>query len=69
MMRRLLIAFSGIVLAAALASTPALARGHGGGGHAHYGYQGGHYAGGVGSSHKGGHYVNPRTGNHYTRHQ
>jgi len=36
--------------------------------HAHYGYQGGHYASGHGSSHKGGHYVNPRTGNHYTHH-
>jgi hypothetical protein len=37
--------------------------------HAHYPYQGGHYAGGHGSSHRGGHYVNPRTGNHYTHHQ
>ncbi len=37
--------------------------------HAHYGYQGGHYAGGHGSSHKGGHYVNRRTGNHYTHHK
>jgi hypothetical protein len=38
-------------------------------GHAHYSYQGGHYAGGHGSSHKGGHYRNPRTGNHYTHHK
>lgn len=37
--------------------------------HKHYSYQGGHYAGGHGSSHKGGHYKNPRTGNHYTKHQ
>lgn len=37
--------------------------------HAHYANQGGHYAGGHGSSHKGGHYVNPRTGNHYTHHK
>jgi hypothetical protein len=34
----------------------------------HYANQGGHYAGGMGSSHKGGHYVNPRTNNHYTHH-
>ena len=39
------------------------------GGHAHYGYQGGHYAGGHGSSHKGGKYKNARTGNHYTHHK
>jgi len=38
------------------------------GSHKHYSYQGGHYAGGHGSSHKGGHYVNPRTANHYTHH-
>lgn len=38
-------------------------------GHAHYSYQGGHYAGGHGSSHKGGHYKNARTGNHYTHHK
>lgn len=44
-------------------SSPALARGRS------YGYQGGHYSGGHGSSHKGGHYVNARTGNHYTHHQ
>jgi hypothetical protein len=37
-------------------------------GHAHYSYQGGHYAGEHGSSHKGGHYRNARTGNHYTHH-
>lgn len=35
----------------------------------HYGYQGGHYAGGSGSSHKGGHYRNSRTGDHYTHHR
>ena len=34
--------------------------------HAHYAYQGGHYAAAHGSSHKGGHYRNARTGNHYT---
>jgi len=38
-------------------------------GHAHYSYQGGHYAGGHGSSHKGGQYINRRTGNHYTHHR
>jgi len=31
--------------------------------------QGGHYAGGHGSSHKGGHYRNARTHNHYTHHK
>ena len=36
--------------------------------HRHYSYQGGHYAGGIGSSHKGGHYLNWRTHNHYTHH-
>ena len=30
--------------------------------------KGGHYAGGHGSSHKGGHYKNPRTHNHYQKH-
>lgn len=39
------------------------------GSHRSHGNQGGHYAGGSGSSHKGGHYVNPRTNNHYTRHR
>lgn len=33
-----------------------------------YGNQGGHYAGGSGSSHKGGTYRNARTRDHYTRH-
>ena len=28
---------------------------------------GGHYDGGVGSSHRGGHYDNPSTDNHYQR--
>ncbi|HEU5047347.1 MAG TPA: hypothetical protein VFT64_05820 [Rickettsiales bacterium] len=41
----------------------------GGKSHAHYAYQGGHYAGGHGSSHKGGHYRNARTHNHYTHHK
>lgn len=36
--------------------------------HKHYPRQGGRYAGSYGSPHKHGHYVNPRTGNHYTRH-
>ena len=31
--------------------------------------QGGHYAGGKGSSHKGGHYKNPRTHDHYAHHK
>jgi hypothetical protein len=35
----------------------------------HYGYLGGHYTGGLGSSHKGGHYKNSHTGNHYTHHR
>lgn len=30
---------------------------------------GGHYAGGIGSSHQGGHYVGPSGGNHYGRHK
>ena len=34
-----------------------------------YGYQGGHYAGGSGSSHKGGTYKNSYTNDHYTSHQ
>jgi hypothetical protein len=37
--------------------------------HRHYSNQGGHYAGGHGSSHKAGHYVNARTHNHYTHHR
>lgn len=56
-------------LAAALAlllSSGAEARG---GGHAHYSYAGGRYAGGHGSSHKGGHYINVLTGNHYRHHK
>jgi hypothetical protein len=51
------------IFALLLLTAPAFAAAH-----THYGYQGGHYAGGHGSSHKGGHYVNPRTGNHYTHH-
>ncbi len=35
----------------------------------HYAKEGGHYAGGKGSSHKGGHYKNKRTGDHYTKHK
>jgi len=65
MLRKLILA-AGIALALLFPSAVVLARG--GSGHAHYAYQGGYYAGGVGSSHKGGHYVNPRTDNHYTRH-
>ena len=35
----------------------------------HYANEGGHYAGGKGSSHKGGHYKNARTHDHYTKHK
>lgn len=45
------------------------ARGHGSSSHVHYPNQGGHYAGGHGSSHKGGHYRNARTHDHYTHHR
>ncbi len=31
--------------------------------------EGGHYDGGVGSSHKGGHYTNSATDNHYEHHK
>jgi len=62
---------------------PALARGHGGGGHSsrshssstsygggrHSESHGGYYAGGKGSSHKGGHYKNKATGDHYGKHR
>ena len=65
-------AIIGVLLAAvmmlALSSGEAFARGRGGS-HAHYANQGGHYAGGHGSSHKGGHYRNARTHNHYTHHK
>lgn len=54
-----------LMLCAVAISMPAVARSH----HAHYGYQGGHYVGGHGSSHKGGHYRNARTHNHYTHHR
>jgi hypothetical protein len=54
------VVITGIIL---LSGVAAYARG----GHS-YGYQGGHYAAGAGSSHKGGHYMNSRTGNHYTHH-
>ena len=50
------------ILASLVAASGATAHGR------HYGYMGGHYAGGHGSSHRGGHYVNRRTGNHYTHH-
>lgn len=39
-----------------------------GGGH-HTTSHGGHFAGGVGSSHRGGHYRNARTGNEYGQHK
>jgi len=55
---------------ALLVAAPAEARGRSSSGsHAHYGNQGGHYAGGKGSSHKGGTYKNARTNNHYTKHR
>lgn len=52
-----------------IAFTPVSAHARSSGSHAHYANQGGHYAGGRGSSHKGGHYRNPRTHDHYTRHK
>jgi hypothetical protein len=39
------------------------------GGGAHTSSHGGHYSGGVGSSHRGGSYVNPNTGNAYGTHK
>jgi hypothetical protein len=63
MIERLSKTLAAAVFALLVLTAPAFAA------HAHYGYQGGHYAGGHGSSHKGGHYVNPRTGNHYTHHK
>jgi hypothetical protein len=35
----------------------------------HYANEGGHYAGGKGSSHEGGHYKNAHTHDHYTKHK
>ncbi|GAB3249056.1 hypothetical protein GCM10027296_12270 [Chitinimonas naiadis] len=63
--------FFAIAAAAALLAftLPAEARGRSSGSHAHYSNQGGHYAGGKGSSHKGGAYKNARTNNHYTSHK
>jgi hypothetical protein len=64
MKQTVLLAFATLAL---LSSPLAQARSHGGS-HAHYGHQGGHYAGGKGSSHKGGHYKNAKTHDHYTKH-
>lgn len=69
-MKVVALVLAGVVLTAF--GCPVIARQHSTHSHSsirsHHSSQGGHYAGGHGSSHRGGHYVNPRTGNHYTKH-
>lgn len=71
-MRRVLAALLIGAVAVAMASTADAKERTSSSSHAskpHYKNEGGHYAGGRGSSHKGGHYKNPRTHDKYTKHK